>query len=81
MDGATTNFETEVDFRLRVKQRAYKIDPSAWESYSGKPKLIKQALDARRAAALEAAEKELRLSAPDRAIEDGAGEEFNWGDQ
>ncbi len=35
-----------------VKERAHRIDPECWISYSGKPKEFKQQMDARRLAAL-----------------------------
>lgn len=42
-----------------VKDRAYKIDPPCWKSYSGRAKVYKQRMDARRTAALAQARKEL----------------------
>jgi hypothetical protein len=40
-----------------VKQRAYELDPECWESYIGKPKEFKRAMDARRTAALRKARR------------------------
>lgn len=42
-----------------VKDRAHEIDPEAFVSYSGKPREFKQAMDARRTAALEKASEEI----------------------
>jgi hypothetical protein len=36
-----------------VKERAHRIDPECWVSYSGKPKHVKQAMDVRRLVALK----------------------------
>lgn len=41
-----------------IKEMAYKIDPEAWISYSGKPKEFKQLIDARRLRALNKARAE-----------------------
>lgn len=38
------------------KELAYRIDPDCWVSYSGQPKSVKQAMDARRTASLAKAE-------------------------
>jgi len=46
--------------REKIKQRAYKIDPECWVSYSGKPKSFKRYMDGRRTEALRKAEKEFR---------------------
>ena len=35
-----------------TKDRAYRLDPEAWESYSGRPKAHKQHMEARRTASL-----------------------------
>lgn len=42
-----------------IKERAYKLDPLCWESYSGKPKHLKQYMDSRRTASIAAAQSEL----------------------
>lgn len=39
-----------------VKEIAYKLDPKAWESYSGKAVDVKRLLESRRNASLEAAQ-------------------------
>lgn len=46
-----------MSYSQRAKDRAHAADPEAFASYSGKPRKVKQLLDARRTAALrEAAE-------------------------
>lgn len=50
-----------------VKDRAYKIDPPCWKSYSGKDKQYKQRMDSRRTASLTQARKE--IAELDRKIE------------
>lgn len=44
-------------FSPRVKQLAYADDPACWISYSGKPPSVKRRMDARRLAALLAAQR------------------------
>jgi hypothetical protein len=51
---------------FEVKQLAYKLEPECWVSYSGKPKHFKAAMDVRRTAALQNAERELMESAGTR---------------
>jgi len=43
-----------------VKDRAYKIDPEAWQSYSGKSKPEKQYIDGRRNLSLAAAARQIQ---------------------
>lgn len=40
-----------------VKERAYKLDPECWTSYSGKPREFKRYIDHRRADSLRRAER------------------------
>ena len=42
-------------YKTEVKEKAYKIDPDCWESYSGKPKEVKREMDWRRQSCLEEA--------------------------
>lgn len=59
LDGGESD-QQESRWPQRVKERAYKIDPECWESYSGKPKPFKQAMEQRRQASLLKAEKQVR---------------------
>ena len=52
-----------------IKDRAYKIDPPCWKSYSGKDKRHKQRMDSRRTASLAQAEKEISINYLDAPAE------------
>jgi transcription elongation GreA/GreB family factor len=47
-----------------VKELAYELDPLCWKSYSRKPKVFKQAMEARRVQSLREASQRLAKDAP-----------------
>lgn len=63
-------------YRQEVKDIAYKLDPECWESYSGKPRAIKRAMDTRRTRALQEAE---RMYVPTETVQDEIAELRNEG--
>lgn len=60
-----------MSYTQEVKERAYKIDPQAWASYSGAPKKIKQYWDGLRTGALKQAQRESDAAAA--GLEDEGG--------
>lgn len=61
----------------RIKNLAYRLDPKAWESYSGREKSHKQFMDIRRTRSLELAAQNLgRLSEPEDEMPRTTNERF-----
>lgn len=60
-----SEFKKQEEFSDAVAKRKAEIDPSAWVSYSGKPKSFKQSMERRRIASTQQAIKQIQEEAND----------------